>query len=50
MHEAEEQAGLVVIKAMRFHLWEICDQMTAHHATAAQRAESFLKAIGEWVD
>lgn len=50
MQEAEEQAGLVIIKAMRFHLWEICGQMTAHHATAAQRAEAFLKAIGKWVD
>lgn len=48
MHEAEEQAGLEVTKAMRFHLWEICGQMTAHHATAAQRAEAFLRAIGKW--
>jgi hypothetical protein len=43
MHEAEKQAGMKVIKGMRFWLYEMTDQMLAHHATARQRAEAFLK-------
>jgi hypothetical protein len=50
MHEAEARGGQAVIKAMRFHLWRICDQMTSHHATAAQRAEAFLRSVGKWDD
>jgi exo-beta-1,3-glucanase (GH17 family) len=45
MHEAEKQAGMKVIKGMRFYLYEMTDQMLAHHATARQRAEAFLKTI-----
>jgi hypothetical protein len=48
MHEAEEQAGEPVIKAMRACLWEMCGQMAAHHATAAQRAEAFLRSLNLW--
>jgi len=48
MRDAEKMAGLEVIKGMRFHLWLICDQITAHHATAAQRAEAFLKTLNLW--
>jgi hypothetical protein len=50
MHNAEWELGEPIIKAMRGLLWEICGQMTAHSATAAQRAEAFLKAIGNWTD
>jgi hypothetical protein len=35
---------------MRGYLYEICDQMTAHHATAPQRCEALLRAIGKWRD
>lgn len=50
MHEVVKSQPEIVIKGMRFYLWEMCGQMKAHDATAAQRAEAFLKTIGKWVD
>lgn len=43
---AEEAAGIAVIKAMRFYLWEMTDQMTAHHATWQQRATVLIATLG----
>ncbi len=50
IHAAMHKAGPTVIKAMRFYLYEICDQMTAHAATALQYCEAFLKATNHWKD
>jgi hypothetical protein len=50
MREAEWASGVETVKAMRFWLWQICDQMTAHSASAAQRAEAFLRATGKWTN
>lgn len=50
MWDAAEAAGEATIKAMRFWLFQICGEMKAHHATAAQEAEAFLRAKGKLVD
>lgn len=53
MHDAEGSLSHEQLLGFdrRLHA-EICkgDFQKAIHATAAQRAEAFLKAIGEWVD
>lgn len=50
IHEAVEVQGEKIIKAMRFWLFEICGQMRAHHATAAEQSKALLKALGLWRD
>jgi hypothetical protein len=50
MHDAETFGGAEVIKCMRFWLFRICDEMTAHHASAAQRAEALLRTLNLWID
>lgn len=49
MHGAVKSQPASVMKAMRFWLFNLCDEMTAHEATAAQRAEAFLRTLGKWV-
>lgn len=48
--DAAEQLGEATIKAMRFWLFEICGEMKAHHATAAQETEAILRHHGKWVE
>lgn len=43
MHELIMQRPASFRKAMRFHLYEITDQMSAHFANAAQMAEAFIR-------
>lgn len=50
MWDAAESAGEATVKAMRFWLFTICGEMKAHHASAAQEAEAFLRAKGLWVE
>jgi hypothetical protein len=50
MHEMEKHGGEVVIKGMRYWLYEICGQTKSHHATATQRAEALLRTIEKWKD
>lgn len=48
--EAAQQLGEAVIKAMRFWLFELCGEMKAHHATAAQESEAILRSINKWIE
>lgn len=48
MHDAAMLQPEAIRKAIRFYLYEITDQMSAHDATASQRAEAFLKSKGLW--
>lgn len=48
MHAVVMQATVAVRKQMRFWLYEMTDQMSAHDATARQRAEAYLRTIGKW--
>lgn len=50
MNEAVSSQPYSVKKAMRYWLQTLCDEMTAHEATASQRAEAFLRTIGKWSD
>lgn len=43
-YELAQHLGLRVIKAMRFHLYGMLDQMTAHCASARMEAEAILMA------
>jgi hypothetical protein len=51
MHEAEKVLGDCEIKWRQFQDWlyVVCEpHRHALHATAAQRAEAFLRTIGKW--
>lgn len=50
MHEAEKSLALPYRKeAYWLHLTEVCEPSKEYwRATAAQRAEAFLKTIGKW--
>jgi hypothetical protein len=48
IHEATMTLSVAQRKAMRFWLYELTDQMSAHDATAAQRCEAFLRVLDLW--
>jgi len=48
MHEAAMSMTTAERKEMRFWLYELTDQMSAHDATAKQRAVAFLRVKGLW--
>jgi hypothetical protein len=59
MHEAEKVLGEKRIRSYAFTLAQVLDtsptvdlddQFLNIHATAAQRAETFLRTIGQWED
>ncbi len=52
MHKAEKTLARLQWVSYGRHLQELCDQSITWplHATAAQRAEAFLKTINKWED
>jgi len=50
MHEAEKAFRFVQWVAYGIHLKTVCDRSITWpcHATAAQRAEAFLRTVGRW--
>jgi len=51
MHEAEETLGSYIPKLMRYiYILKDTSPLPCVRATAAQRAEAFLKTIGKWED
>ncbi len=48
MHEVVMAQDKAFRKVMRFWLYELTDQMSAHDATALQRAEAYLRVKGLW--
>jgi hypothetical protein len=56
IHEAEKVLTLDLLRRMTIELHDVMvrhpelDWIPVHHATAAQRAEAFLKTLGLWKD
>lgn len=48
IHRVVMKQPALVSKAMRFWLYEMTDQMSAHDATAAQRSEALLRVHNLW--